>query len=83
MTDFRQGFLTNFLLSLRVCFILFLISIFVLNLMFGGGTYLLKGERKLLKRVCELPSDLASAYLDDLKATAEERLAFFERIAKK
>jgi len=39
---------------------------------------LLKGERKLLKRVCELPSDLASAYLDDLKATAEERLAFFE-----
>jgi len=44
---------------------------------------LLKGERKLLKRVCDLPSDLASAYLDDLKATAEERLAFFERIAKK
>jgi hypothetical protein len=42
---------------------------------------LLKGERKLLKRVCELPSDLASAYLDDLKATAEERLAFFERVA--
>ena len=39
---------------------------------------LVKGERKLLKRVCELPSDLASAYLDDLKATAEERLAFFE-----
>jgi hypothetical protein len=40
---------------------------------------LLKGERKLLKRVCELPSDLASAYLDDLKATAEERLLFFEQ----
>jgi hypothetical protein len=42
---------------------------------------LLKGERKLLKRVCELPIDLASAYLDDLKATAEERLAFFEQLA--
>ena len=41
---------------------------------------MLKGERKLLKRVCELPSDLASAYLDDLKATAEERLTFFERV---
>jgi hypothetical protein len=44
---------------------------------------LLKGERKLLKRVCELPSDLASAYLDDLKATAEERLALFESFAIK
>jgi hypothetical protein len=43
----------------------------------------LKGERKLLKRVCDLPSDLASAYLNDLKATAEERVAFFERLAKK
>jgi hypothetical protein len=44
---------------------------------------LLKGERVLLKRVCALPSDLASAYLDDLKATAEERLAFFESFAIK
>jgi hypothetical protein len=44
---------------------------------------LLKDERKLFKRVCALPSELASAYLDDLKATAEERLAFFERLAKK
>jgi hypothetical protein len=44
---------------------------------------LLKGERKLLKRVCELPSDLAEVYLADLKETAEECLAFFERIAKK
>jgi hypothetical protein len=42
---------------------------------------LLKGERKLLKRVCELPSDLASAYLEDLEATAKERLALFERVA--
>ena len=41
---------------------------------------LLKGERKLLKRVCELPRDLASAYLDEFKATAEERLAFFEHL---
>jgi hypothetical protein len=40
-------------------------------------------EENLLKRVSELPSDLASAYLDDLKATAEERLAFFESLAKK
>ena len=43
----------------------------------------MKGEPKLLNRVCELPSDLASAYLDDLKATVEERLAFFERIANR
>jgi hypothetical protein len=42
---------------------------------------LLKGERKHLKRVCELPSDLVSVYLDDLNATAEELLAFFERVA--
>ena len=44
---------------------------------------MLKGERKLLKRVCDLPSDLASAYLDDLKATAEEHLLFFERLTLK
>jgi hypothetical protein len=37
--------------------------------------------RIFLKRVCALPSDLADVYLDDLKATAEERLAFFERVA--
>ena len=43
---------------------------------------MLKDEQKLLMRVCALPSDLASAYLDDLKATAEERLAFFERVAR-
>jgi hypothetical protein len=43
---------------------------------------LLKGARMLLKRVCVLPGDLAEVYLADLKATAEERLAFFERIAK-
>jgi hypothetical protein len=42
---------------------------------------LLKGERKLLKRVCELPSDLASAYLDDLEATLQEYLLFFEQLA--
>jgi hypothetical protein len=40
-------------------------------------------EEKLLKRVSKLPSDLASAYWDDLNATAEERLTFFERLAKK
>jgi hypothetical protein len=33
-----------------------------------------------LKRAFTLPSDLAVAYLTDLKATAEERLAFFERL---
>jgi hypothetical protein len=33
-----------------------------------------------LRRVCALPSDLVSAYLDDLKATAEARLAFFEHL---
>lgn len=43
---------------------------------------LLKGERVLLKRVLALPGDLSQIYLADLKATAEERLAFFERIAK-
>jgi hypothetical protein len=42
---------------------------------------LLKDEQKLLKRVCALPSDLASAYLDDLEETAKERLALFESIA--
>jgi hypothetical protein len=36
-----------------------------------------------LKRVCALPSDLASAYLDDLEATAKERLALFESLAVK
>jgi hypothetical protein len=36
-----------------------------------------------LKRVCALPSDLASAYLDDLEATAKERLALFESFAVK
>lgn len=44
---------------------------------------LLKGERKLLKRVVALPNDLAEVYLADLKATVEERLAFFEHLAKK
>ena len=44
---------------------------------------MLKGERKLLKRVCELPSDLASAYLEDLEATTKERLALFESFAIK
>jgi len=39
-----------------------------------------KGERIFLRRVCALPGDLADVYLDDLKATAEERLLFFERI---
>jgi hypothetical protein len=39
-------------------------------------------ERMLLKRICALPIDLAEIYLADLEATAEERLAFFERIAK-
>jgi len=43
----------------------------------------LKGERMFLKRVCALPSDLASAYLDDLEATAKECLALFESIATK
>jgi hypothetical protein len=38
-------------------------------------------ERMFLRRVCALPSDLADAYLDDLKVTAEERLLFFERVA--
>ena len=33
-----------------------------------------------LKHVCALPSDVASAYLTNLEATAEERLAFFERL---
>jgi len=46
-----------------------------------GEDELLKGERILLKRVCALLGDLADAYLDDLKATAEERLAFFKRLA--
>jgi len=36
-----------------------------------------------LKRVCALPSDLASAYLEDLEATAKERLALFESFANK
>ena len=44
---------------------------------------MLKGERMFLKRVCALPSDLASAYLDDLEATAKERLALFESFAIK
>jgi hypothetical protein len=34
-----------------------------------------------LKRVCALPSDLASAYMGDLEATAQERLLFFEQLA--
>ena len=33
-----------------------------------------------LERVCAFLSDLADVYLGDLKATAEERLAFFERL---
>lgn len=35
------------------------------------------------KRVAALPSELAEAYLADLKATTEERLVFFENLAKK
>jgi hypothetical protein len=55
-------------------------ELFSANYSERGEDELLKGERMFLKRVCALPSDLADVYLDDLKATAEERLAFFERL---
>jgi hypothetical protein len=45
--------------------------------------FVVKGEKTLLKRVLVLPCDFGQVYLADLKATAEERLAFFEKIAKK
>ena len=35
------------------------------------------------ERVQKLPSELQSAFLDDMHATVEERLCFFERLAKK
>ena len=44
----------------------------------------LKAElAKLSVRVDALPPDLAKIFMDDLKATAEERLGLFERLAAK
>jgi len=42
-----------------------------------------KVARAFSKRVAALPSELAEAYLADMKATSEERLVFFENLAKK
>ena len=42
-----------------------------------------KASSEFSKRLDALPSELAEAYLADLRATIEERLAFFENLAKK